>query len=1039
MEVEDDNDDFDPPLPITNYFVYKGKKYPFNFSLFKIFSQFFSTVESEVTSNPCINLIEEDKCPIALSEDYIQYFVNYCQKIPIPKDKINCDSASTLHYLANYYKVKSLISRMEKYFKQNQEEFVIYFLSNPDAEYLNQERYETMLSDKLLEYINRPELLSLSVPVLHRVLTKYQLKYNKENKSQPELAEFLFKYLDEHGIESSCLFSFIDLSQEKSEYLYRLLHDYSKSFDFHFINSSLMKTLYDIENEFIETKQIIDTKQNDTLTSISEKIDNFEQIKNDLIQQKDQIKGEIDQMKSDLTQIKEDIKKQIEDEISGFKNEINKLQKEAEDQFELKKNEIEKMKNDMKSEIDQMKSDMKNEINQLTTDIKNSTDHIKTQIIKDFKDDQTQLKNEVNQLVNDVRDEIRPVKDDLNQFKTNSEENFLNTKEENEKLKKQVDQLKRIIYDIDSSSYFEKSDNIETFNNLYGESQQLIVEGIVRKNRNASQCMKNINDLLLYLLNEQKKSNKPPHLTSFININAKEKLANLSKVDFIEINCDIIDMLHENKSLYSGDLANIISKFDNFYVEIQYPSDNYDSVYNYFSNLKKRIHQLKISIYFEGKNQTDRKFKDNNEISMIKIGPSVTHILGGLHNGSFENCKSLEKVVISNSVKTIGGGAFSSCSNLKQLVISDSVETIQGGAFSECSSLVEVMIPSSVNKIDQVAFEKCRNLQRLIINPYQTKFETNTFQSCPNIKCLIFESTVSAINKFDYDKCWKLTEIIIPESVTSIQEGALSNCSSLEKLTIPSSIKYLCRNIFNGCCQTLNTITFDPYSTRFESNTFGDCTKLKNLVLYSSVTFTQEFDLFKIAKFTKITIPNSVTSIGAKSFHNYNCLEEIVISNSVVSIEYDAFYGCTKLTEVVIPDSVKYIAGGVFCNCTALKKVSMPNSVKSIGGGAFSLCSSLVNIDIPSSVVFVENDLCKKCTNLEKVKIPNSVTSIGAGAFSECSSLKEIFVPDSVHYIGTGAFYNCSKMVKARLSNSLTSIEMRTFKYCSSLNEVKDV
>lgn len=123
MEVEDDNDDFDPPLPITNYFVYKGKKYPFNFSLFKI----FSTVESEVTPNSCINLIEEDKCPIALSEDYIQYFVNYCQKIPIPKDKINRDSASTLHYLANYYKVKSLISRMEKYFKQNQQHLKLSF------------------------------------------------------------------------------------------------------------------------------------------------------------------------------------------------------------------------------------------------------------------------------------------------------------------------------------------------------------------------------------------------------------------------------------------------------------------------------------------------------------------------------------------------------------------------------------------------------------------------------------------------------------------------------------------------------------------------------------------------------------------------------------------------------------------------------------------------------------------------------------------------------------------------------------------------
>ena len=181
----------------------------------------------------------------------------------------------------------------------------------------------------------------------------------------------------------------------------------------------------------------------------------------------------------------------------------------------------------------------------------------------------------------------------------------------------------------------------------------------------------------------------------------------------------------------------------------------------------------------------------------------------------------------------------------------------------------------------------------------------------------------------------------------------------LEKLTIPNSIQYLSINIFKGCCKTLKTIIFDPYSPRFESNTFGECTHLKNLEFYSSVTFTHEYDLFKIAKFTKITIPNSVTSIGAKSFRNYNCLEEIVISNSVVSIEYDAFYGCSKLKEVVIPDSVKTISGGVFCNCAALKKVLLPNSVKSIGGGTFSLCPSIEVIEIPNSVVFIENDLCK--------------------------------------------------------------------------------
>ena len=242
----------------------------------------------------------------------------------------------------------------------------------------------------------------------------------------------------------------------------------------------------------------------------------------------------------------------------------------------------------------------------------------------------------------------------MNQFKVNSNENLSKSQEENEKLKKQIDQLKRIIFDIDSSSYFDKSDNLETFNSLYGESQALIVEGIVNKNNNSiNQCIKNMNDLLSYLSNEQKKSNKPSQLTSFINVqsnNKKEKLLNLTKIDLIGINSDVTDMLYENNSLNSGELVNIIRKFNNFYIEIHYPSANYQNIYNCVSHLKSQNSKLKICVYINSPDKTGGTFKNNNNINMVKIGSSVTEIIGGLGNGSFENCRSIEKVFISNSV-----------------------------------------------------------------------------------------------------------------------------------------------------------------------------------------------------------------------------------------------------------------------------------------------------------------------------------------------------------------------------------------------------
>lgn len=123
--------------------------------------------------------------------------------------------------------------------------------------------------------------------------------------------------------------------------MYRFLNDYSNKFDFHFINSSLLKILYKIENEFIETKQIVDTKQNETLAKISKEMKNCEEIKENLNNQKDKIKGEIYHMKNDLIQIKDNMKKkQIIDEIKDFKDEISNFVKNAENHFKSKKKKL---------------------------------------------------------------------------------------------------------------------------------------------------------------------------------------------------------------------------------------------------------------------------------------------------------------------------------------------------------------------------------------------------------------------------------------------------------------------------------------------------------------------------------------------------------------------------------------------------------------------------------------------------------------------------------------------------------------------------
>ena len=55
------------------------------------------------------------------------------------------------------------------------------------------------------------------------------------------------------------------------------------------------------------------------------------------------------------------------------------------------------------------------------------------------------------------------------------------------------------------------------------------------------------------------------------------------------------------------------------------------------------------------------------------------------------------------------------------------------------------------------------------------------------------------------------------------------------------------------------------------------------------------------ASVTSITIPNSVTSIGAFTFFECTSLTSITIPNSVTNIGVSAFYGCTSLTSISLP------------------------------------------------------------------------------------------------------------------------------------------
>ena len=67
----------------------------------------------------------------------------------------------------------------------------------------------------------------------------------------------------------------------------------------------------------------------------------------------------------------------------------------------------------------------------------------------------------------------------------------------------------------------------------------------------------------------------------------------------------------------------------------------------------------------------------------------------------------VKRIIIGDSVTTIGWSAFRDCNSLTSVTIPYSVTKIGIAAFRDCSSLTSVIIPNSVTKIGDGAFSDC--------------------------------------------------------------------------------------------------------------------------------------------------------------------------------------------------------------------------------------------------------------------------------------------------------------------------------------------
>ena len=484
-------------------------------------------------------------------------------------------------------------------------------------------------------------------------------------------------------------------------------------------------------------------------------------------------------------------------------------------------------------------------------------------------------------------------------------------------------------------------------------------------------------------------------------------------------------------------------------------------------------------------------------------------------NGAFWRCTALRHIDIPESVKDIGVGAFCGCSALESIEIPDSVTKIKSFTFLGCDNLRTVHLPEGVTAIEIAAFGSCTNLKE-INQPHSIReLDPCAFAGCKTLHEM--NNELNTAYGYDYvggsndyflnmiyeEKEAGLPEIVLPKTdlhyFLSERMDALSN-AKYPAFIIPSEIKDCLDSqiakedafmVFpveaSGCLRSLiskpaevqicpqidekwvNKYWNALFDDKTQSFTIPDGVKMiddsafagrrmKSVSIPDSVTSIGAGAFSCCDKLTSVTIPDSVTRIGERAFEVCNDLTYVSIPDSVTSIGTEAFAGCSRLTSVVIPDSVREIDDCAFAECKSLQEFTFPKEMDHIGCRIFSNCTSLQTVRMPLSAKEIEGKIFDRLplhginstdgavisvgdkiaddyvvvgdllvTKLEQrqaevLEIPEGVQRIAPMAFSGNDNCTGVLIPDGVREIGERAFYGCKGLKSVQLPESVQEI-----------------
>lgn len=285
----------------------------------------------------------------------------------------------------------------------------------------------------------------------------------------------------------------------------------------------------------------------------------------------------------------------------------------------------------------------------------------------------------------------------------------------------------------------------------------------------------------------------------------------------------------------------------------------------------------------------------------------------------------------------------------------------------------EIDIPATykglpIVKIGSSVFSR-KNITSVVTHDNLIEISDNAFSSCADLKTVTIADTVTTIGVSSFEWCKQLKDINIGKGLSKIGSNAFM--ATAWYYALPQGSNYI----------------NDTYYLFKNYDADGNYQKLTELTIRDGTAAIADSALRDQVDLKVLNFPESLKSIGIRSFEGCKFLGDVNLPNKLEMIDFNAFKN-TGLKSINLPDSIKEIRDNAFYGCKSLKTIKIGKGVTELGYNAFS-GTAIEEIDLPENVKSFSSSF-SDCNSLIKMTIR---CKTAFQMFSLPDSLEKLYVP----------------------------------------------